>query len=137
MVLDTRAKQVAGKHHGIEHHGIVVIGAGFDSAFFLQKFVRKKARVPVLEWGATTRMIGSSNAAQTADRGVTRSAWSAEPTAGPGRRRHSILTTSGRKAPTASGSNGRSAMTISSLSAAAQAVARNFATWRKHHDGVL
>ncbi|RWK98477.1 MAG: hypothetical protein EOR53_02100 [Mesorhizobium sp.] len=52
MVLDTRAKQVADKHNGIVHHGIVVIGAGFDSAFFLQQFVgRKKASVPVLEWG--------------------------------------------------------------------------------------
>ncbi|TIR37610.1 MAG: GMC family oxidoreductase, partial [Mesorhizobium sp.] len=52
MVLDTRAKQVADKHHGIVHHGIVVIGAGFDSAFFLHPFVRRrKARVPVLEWG--------------------------------------------------------------------------------------
>jgi hypothetical protein len=55
--------------------------------------------------GATTRMLGSSNAAQTAisetrtptpaDRGITRSAWQAEPTAGSGRRRRSILTTSG------------------------------------------
>ncbi|RWH84593.1 MAG: hypothetical protein EOQ86_02370 [Mesorhizobium sp.] len=47
MVLDIRAKQVAD-----EHHAIVVIGAGFDSAFFLHQFVRRrKARVPVLEWG--------------------------------------------------------------------------------------
>jgi hypothetical protein len=47
MVLDTRAKQVAD-----EHHGIVVIGAGFDSAFFLHQFVgRRKARVLVLKWG--------------------------------------------------------------------------------------
>lgn len=46
MVLDTRAKQVAG-----EHYDIVVIGAGFDSAFFLHQFVRRKARVLVLDWG--------------------------------------------------------------------------------------
>lgn len=46
MLLDTRAKQVAN-----EHHDIVVIGAGFDSAFFLHQFVgRTKARVLVLEW---------------------------------------------------------------------------------------
>ncbi|TIL68249.1 hypothetical protein [Mesorhizobium sp.] len=47
MVLDTRVKQVAD-----EHHGIVVIGIGFDSGFFLHQFVgRRKARVLVPEWG--------------------------------------------------------------------------------------
>ncbi|SJM31829.1 hypothetical protein [Mesorhizobium delmotii] len=47
MVLDIRGKQVAD-----EHYDIVVIGAGFDSAFFLQQLVgRRKARVPVIEWG--------------------------------------------------------------------------------------
>ncbi|RWB97813.1 hypothetical protein [Mesorhizobium sp.] len=47
MVLDTRVKQVAD-----EHHGIVVIGVGFDSGFFLHQFVgRRKARVLVPEWG--------------------------------------------------------------------------------------
>ncbi|TIM08952.1 MAG: hypothetical protein E5Y32_07995 [Mesorhizobium sp.] len=51
MVLDTRAKQVAD-----EHHGIVVIGAGFDSAFFLHQFVgRRKARVPFGLWRHSTR----------------------------------------------------------------------------------
>ncbi|CAH2395535.1 hypothetical protein [Mesorhizobium escarrei] len=46
MVLDTPAKQVAD-----EHHGVVVIGAGYDSAFFLQQFVgRTRVRVPDLEW---------------------------------------------------------------------------------------
>ncbi|RWO20481.1 hypothetical protein [Mesorhizobium sp.] len=132
MVLDTRAKQVAD-----EHHGVVAIGVGFDSAFFLHQFVgRRKGRVLALEWDATTRMIGSSNAAQTAisgrtpaDRGITRSAWSAAPTAGSGRHRGSLLTTS----------TGRPAMTISSLSAAAQAVmpVSSFARGRKYYDGVL
>ncbi|TIN10717.1 hypothetical protein [Mesorhizobium sp.] len=47
MVLDTRAKQVAD-----EHHGVVAIGVGFDSAFFLHQFVgRRKGRVLALEWG--------------------------------------------------------------------------------------
>lgn len=51
MVLDTRAKQVAD-----EHHGIVVIGAGFDSAFFLHQFVgRRKVRVPFGLWRHSTR----------------------------------------------------------------------------------
>ncbi|MCF6118240.1 hypothetical protein L2449_15285 [Mesorhizobium muleiense] len=51
MVLDTRAKQVAD-----EHHGIVVIGAGFDSAFFLHQFVgRRKTRVPFGLWRHSTR----------------------------------------------------------------------------------
>ncbi|RWB07738.1 MAG: hypothetical protein EOS07_03630 [Mesorhizobium sp.] len=83
MVLDTRIKQVAD-----EHHGIFVIGVGFDSGFFLHQFVgRRKARVLVPNGDATIRMIGSSNAAQTAisgtrtpaDRGLTRSAWSVMP----------------------------------------------------------
>ncbi|RWO85011.1 MAG: hypothetical protein EOS18_01040 [Mesorhizobium sp.] len=47
MVLDTRAKQVAD-----EHHGVVAIGVGFNSAFFLHQFVgRRKGRVLALEWG--------------------------------------------------------------------------------------
>jgi hypothetical protein len=144
MVLDTRAKQVAD-----EHHGSVVIGAGFDSAFFLQQFVRrKKARVLVLEWGRHN----------TDDRQLERRANSNIRDEDAGRSWNDTIGLVGRTnswfgqtprflaydfrlkgASTASVSTGRSAMTISSLSAAAQAVmpARSFARRRRYYDGVL
>lgn len=66
MVLDTPANQVAD-----EHHGAVVIGAGFGSAFSSSSSPDgRKLAFPSSNGGATTRMIGSSNAAQTAISGT-------------------------------------------------------------------